>query len=87
MLGAVFGLLGALSGAGFMGWLGKNGIPASNEQLYFFFSGPRLFPSLSWSNVLAGLLVVLVVSAISTLYPAFLATRVQPVTAMQAAEE
>ena len=83
----MFGIAGALVGGGFMSWLGRNGIPANNEQLYFFFSGPRLYPALSLGNVITGLLVVMVVSAISTLYPAFIATRVQPVTAMQAAEE
>ncbi len=87
VLGAAFGALGALLGAGIMRWLGQSGIPASNEQLYFFFSGPRLFPALGVGNVIAGLTVVLVVSAISTLYPAYLATRVSPVNAMQAAEE
>lgn len=87
VLGAAFGLAGLLLGGGVMQLLGHYGIAAANEQLYFFFSGPRLYPIATADNFLAGFLVVLIVSAISTLYPAFLATRVSPVTAMQAAEE
>lgn len=87
VLGAFFGLAGLLLGGGVMELLSRQGIAAANEQLYFFFSGPRLYPTATADNYLAGFFVVLIVSAISTLYPAFLATRVAPVTAMQAAEE
>lgn len=87
VLGAAFGLAGLLLGGGVMQLLGRSGIAAPNDQLYFFFSGPRLYPVATADNYLTGLAVVLVVSALSTLYPAFLATRVSPVTAMQAAEE
>ena len=52
------------------------GIPAANETLYFFFSGPRLFPTLSPWNIVAALVIVMLVTVLSTLYPAFLATRV-----------
>jgi ABC-type lipoprotein release transport system permease subunit len=86
LLGLVFGAGGAAVGSGIMAALGKAGIPAGNEALYFFFSGPRLYPSLSAGNLVAAFVIVLVVSAISTLYPAFLATRVSPLQAMQTDE-
>ncbi|AKQ67700.1 Cell division protein FtsX [Myxococcus hansupus] len=86
VLGLVFGAAGSLVGSGFMAWLNSTGIPAGNEALYFFFSGPRLFPTLSASNLVAAFVIVLVVSAVSTLYPAFLATRVSPLQAMQTDE-
>ncbi|WP_338867520.1 ABC transporter permease [Myxococcus stipitatus] len=86
LLGFVFGLGGALAGSGIMFNLGANGIPANNDALYFFFSGPRLFPTLSASNLIAAFVIVLGVSAISTFYPAFLATRVSPLQAMQTDE-
>jgi ABC-type lipoprotein release transport system permease subunit len=86
VLGMVFGATGAAIGAGVVKWLGRVGIPAQNDWFYFFFSGPRLHPWLSASNLIAAFVIVLVVSAISTLYPAFLATRVAPVRAMQAEE-
>ncbi|HEX9507479.1 MAG TPA: FtsX-like permease family protein, partial [Myxococcales bacterium] len=86
VLGMVFGVTGAAIGAGIVQWLGKVGIAAQNDWFYFFFSGPRLHPWLSASNLIAAFVIVLAVSAISTLYPAFLATRVAPVRAMQAEE-
>jgi ABC-type antimicrobial peptide transport system permease subunit len=86
VLGMVFGATGAAIGAGVVKWLGRVGIAAQNDWFYFFFSGPRLHPWLSASNLIAAFVIVLVVSAISTLYPAFLATRVAPVRAMQAEE-
>ncbi|GEL75007.1 ABC transporter permease [Myxococcus virescens] len=86
VLGLVFGSAGSLVGSGIMALLNSAGIPAGNEALYFFFSGPRLFPTLSASNLVAAFVIVLGVSAISTLYPAFLATRVSPLQAMQTDE-
>jgi ABC-type antimicrobial peptide transport system permease subunit len=86
VLGLGFGALGALSGSGLMGYLNATGIGAANEQLYFFFGGPRLYPTLSVGNLITAFVIVVGVSAISTLYPAFMATRVSPVKAMQAEE-
>jgi ABC-type lipoprotein release transport system permease subunit len=86
VLGLVFGTLGATAGGAIMRMLGMAGIPAANEALYFFFSGPRLFPSLHVSNLVEAFVIVLVVSSLSTFYPAFLATRVSPLQAMQTDE-
>ncbi len=86
VLGLSFGAAGVAVGTVLMKWIGKVGIPAFNQQLYFFFSGPRLYPTVTAGNLILAFAIVLVVSAISTLYPAFLATRVQPVTAMQSEE-
>lgn len=85
-LGLGFGALGAGLGSGIMAYLGKVGIAAPNDQLYFFFGGPRLFPVLGASNLGAAFITVLAVSVISTLYPAYLATRVSPLQAMQTEE-
>ena len=86
MLGAVAGLVGAFAGYGVMSWLGTSGIPAPTEELIFLFSGPRLFPVVTLGHVLAAFALILLVSLIATFYPAFLATRIQPVVAMQARE-
>jgi ABC-type lipoprotein release transport system permease subunit len=86
VLGLVFGGLGALAGTGFITYLGNVGVPASSEELYFFFSGPRLLPTLSAGNLATAFFLVVGVSLFSTFYPAFLATRVAPVTAMQTDE-
>jgi hypothetical protein len=87
VLGIAFGAVGSLLGAVVMRWLHDRGIPATSDELYFFFSGPRLHPDLSVMHVVLAFSVVIVVATVSALYPAILAMRVQPVTAMQSAEE
>jgi ABC-type lipoprotein release transport system permease subunit len=82
MLGLVFGTLGVILGSGAIAWLNHAGIPAKNEFLYFFFSGPRLYPGLSLGSVVGAFFVVLVVTCASALYPAIMATRVSPIQAM-----
>jgi hypothetical protein len=82
-VGVLFGSLGAALGAGIVGVIHAVGIPAANDILYFLFSGPRLRPSLSPANVIISLGIVLVVSAISSIYPGLLAMRVSPRQAMQ----
>ncbi|MFL5350602.1 MAG: ABC transporter permease [Hyalangium sp.] len=86
VLGLVFGGLGAGTGSALITWLHNVGIPAGSDEMYFFFSGPRLLPTLSASNVISAFVLVVGVSLFSTFYPAFLATRVSPVTAMQTDE-
>lgn len=83
VVGLLFGSLGALLGAGIVTVIGSVGIPAANDILYFLFSGPRLYPSLSLTNIIISLFIVLSVSAISSIYPALLAMRVSPRQAMQ----
>ncbi len=83
VVGVVFGALGALSGAGLLTFLGKTGIAAPNDIAMFFFSGPRLYPGLGSTSLVVALAIVLLVSAVSSLYPAFLAMRVSPLEAMQ----
>ena len=85
-LGLVVGLIGSGLGAGLVLALGRLGLPAPNDIMVFFFSGPRLYPQVGIGNFLGGVGVILVVSLVSTFYPAFLATRIQPVVAMQSKE-
>jgi len=82
ILGLVFGTVGSALGSAVMIWLGGAGVPASNDFLYFFFSGPRLFPSLSMGSLIAAFFVVVIVTCISSLYPATMATKVSPIQAM-----
>ncbi|MFN7132955.1 MAG: ABC transporter permease, partial [Myxococcales bacterium] len=83
VVGLLFGALGGLVGGGLVRALGAVGIPATTDVLYFFFSGPRLYPFLATSNLVAAFVIVLVVSTLSAFYPAFLAMRVSPRQAMQ----
>jgi ABC-type lipoprotein release transport system permease subunit len=84
VVGIVFGFVGALLGAAVV-WLirVRGGIPATNEQLYFFYSGPSLIPRLGAASLVGSLVVVMVVSIASGIYPALIATRVSPLDAMQ----
>jgi ABC-type lipoprotein release transport system permease subunit len=86
MLGVISGALGAAAGAGIMIWLGKVGLPATADVLVFLFSGPRLYPTYGLGNLVAGMLIIVLVSLVATLYPALLATRIQPIEAMQSGE-
>ena len=82
VLGLAFGAVGALLGSGLVGWMNLAGIPASNEFLYFFFSGPSLHPGLSVGSLIGAFVVVVIVTCASALYPAVMATRVSPIQAM-----
>jgi ABC-type lipoprotein release transport system permease subunit len=86
VLGVVFGGVGILLGTGLMGWLHGHGIAAPNDVAYFFFSGPRLLPDVSLGNMVVAMVIILLVTVISTLFPAVIATRVSPLRAMQADE-
>jgi ABC-type lipoprotein release transport system permease subunit len=83
VVGVLFGALGAGVGAAITGALGNVGIPAFNDVFMFFFSGPRLYPVLNGQNLVLALTVVLFVSVVSSIYPAWIAMRVSPVQAMQ----
>jgi len=82
VLGLAFGTLGAFLGSSLVILLGHSGIPAGNDFMYFFFSGPRLYPALNAGSLIGAFFVVLIVTCISALYPALMATRVSPIRAM-----
>ncbi len=83
VVGFIFGGLGAGVGAVLVSVIGKVGIPAKSDVQFFFFSGPRLYPFIGTSNIVAAFIVVLLVSAFSSFYPAWIAMRVTPRQAMQ----
>jgi ABC-type lipoprotein release transport system permease subunit len=85
-VGLVFGAAGTLLGAGLVAILGHVGIAAGNDVLMFFFSGPRLYPVLATHNLALALIIVLLVSVIASVYPAWIAMRISPREAMQAEE-
>ena len=85
--GLVFGGLGAGLGiliVQLIGWTG--GIAATNDTMYFLFSGPALIPRLGTASLLSSVAIVFAVSILSALYPAILAMRVTPIEAMQSDE-
>lgn len=86
MLGLIAGGLGAITGGLLVAWMGVVGIPAGADILVFLFAGPRLHPTVGLDNLALGVISVLCVALISAAYPAILASRVQPVVAMQGKE-
>jgi ABC-type lipoprotein release transport system permease subunit len=82
VVGIIFGGLGAGLGALIVTLVGKIGIPAKSDVWFFFFSGPRLYPFIGTSNIIAAFVIVLLVSAFSSFYPAWIAMRVTPRQAM-----
>jgi ABC-type antimicrobial peptide transport system permease subunit len=86
VVGALFGGVGAAVGAGIVKLIGSVGIPATSDQLYFFFSGPRLYPALGTTTLVAALVITMLVSALSAFYPAWIGMRVSPLQAMQTDE-
>ncbi len=86
VLSLVFGLSGMGAGALLVKGVNALGIPAVTDEMQFFFSGPRLDLFVSPTSLVAAFVMVVVVTALSTLYPAVQATRIAPVTAMQSEE-
>jgi ABC-type lipoprotein release transport system permease subunit len=86
VVGLIFGAIGAGVGALVVSIAGRIGIPARSDIWFFFFSGPRLHPFLGTTNLVVAFLAVMLVSAFSSFYPAWLAMRVTPRQAMQSEE-
>lgn len=86
IIGALAGALGVLLGSIAITVLGSTGIPATSDVMTFFFSGPRLYPQLGAPQLGLALTLVMFVSVISGIYPAWLAMRVSPREAMSAEE-
>ncbi|MCG3174223.1 MAG: hypothetical protein GMKNLPBB_02451 [Myxococcota bacterium] len=86
LLATISGGLGAFLGAGFISWLGRQGIPAVTDILVFLFSGPKLFPEWGVQNLVIAFAMILMISLISTFYPALIATRIRPAVAMSPKE-
>lgn len=84
VIGIVFGGLGAIVGAGIVALVHGHGIAATADIMYFLFSGPRFLPTLSTPSLLIAVVAMFLISAFSSLIPAYLAMRVPPVRAMQA---
>jgi ABC-type lipoprotein release transport system permease subunit len=83
VLGLSAGLAGCGLGALAVFILGQTGVPATTDFLRFLFAGDYLYPTLNVLNILIAFGIIVFVSAVSTYYPARLATRVQPVVAMR----
>ncbi len=83
-IGLAFGLAGAAVAGGLVGLVRVlGGIRTASPQLQFLFSGPTLIPRFAGSGLAVALAIVILVSVLSGIYPAILATRITPLEAMQ----
>lgn len=82
-VGAVFGGIGAALGVALSLYLREVGIPAGDGLLNFFFGGSRLHPEVDPTVFIYPLCLALGASALSAAWPAYRASRVQPITAMR----
>jgi ABC-type lipoprotein release transport system permease subunit len=78
--GAAMGGLLALIG---LVVLSKIGIPATTDVVTFLFSGPRLYPTITWEVMFAVPVIVATLATLTSLYAARHAAHIQPVDAMQ----
>jgi ABC-type lipoprotein release transport system permease subunit len=85
IIGATGTLLGSLLGLGLVGLYGHIGIDLSfmSESLTRFYVDPVVYTKINTDHLLITVLAVLGTTSASTLYPAWKATRWQPVEAMR----
>ncbi len=83
-LGLLAGIVGAVVGGAAVAWLGSTGVPATSDFTLFLFGGPRLYPHAGAGHYVAAIVATILVGLVSAIYPARLATRVQPIEAMRA---
>jgi len=85
-MGMLFGVAGLVLGALTVLSANASGIPATSELQYFIYGGTALHPELVPRHLLIALAVTVVVTLFSSLVPAWVASRISPVTAMQTKE-
>ena len=86
VMAMVFGAIGCAIGYSLVAWFGHFGIFAGNDFMSFLAGGPRFYPALPAWGLPVAMIAVMVVTLISTLYPAWLAMRITPLAAMQDSE-
>ncbi|MBN2738070.1 MAG: ABC transporter permease [Spirochaetales bacterium] len=83
LISIVFGTIGIIAATIALNVTGAIGIEAPNMFFEVILGGKVLYPVISISALIAGLISVILISLIACIYPLVLALRIQPVTAMQ----
>lgn len=84
VLAAISAAAGTLAARGATAWANVSGIPSGGQDfLVLLFGGQRLFPTFDVPSTIFGLVVIFLIALVSSVYPARIATRTQPVVAMQ----
>ncbi|HBK69457.1 MAG TPA: hypothetical protein DDZ91_12500 [Firmicutes bacterium] len=82
LLGFLATGLGIILGSGLVFWLQKVGIPAFLESMRYAYGGDRVYPFLKGSDLLATYLSVVLLTVISSIYPAYTGSKLKPVEAL-----
>jgi putative ABC transport system permease protein len=77
-LGSVAALLGVILGGGGVLWLGARGIAMDTITLAWMAGGDRLVPVLEMASVARAALAIVVLSTLAAVYPARVASRLEP---------
>lgn len=80
----LFGTIGVLLGVATVLAAGAAGVPATSELQFFIYGGTHLHPQLDGDHLLVAFILILGVTLLSSLVPAWIASRIPPVAAMQA---
>lgn len=80
----VFGLIGIAVAAIILLIAGQVGIDSGGNEIFeSLFGGPVLYPSISPLSIVLALVVCIFIGFVSSLYPVYLALKIEPVEAMQ----
>jgi len=82
-LGSAAALLGILAGGGLVVYLGARGIVMDTMTLAWIAGGDRLIPVLEPGSVARAAIAIVVLSTLAAVYPARVASRLQPREALQ----
>jgi putative ABC transport system permease protein len=82
-LGLAGALGGGLLGAGLVRWFSVHGIPAFSEAQRYHYGGDRLYPTLAWGDLVSVPVLMIAVSVLASLGPAFMAARLRPAEALR----
>jgi len=86
-MGTLFGLGGVVLGGLLLALINAGGgVPATSDLEYFIYGGSALHPVLTPAFFVSSFLVGVVVTFFASLIPAFIASRIRPIVAMQAKE-
>jgi ABC-type lipoprotein release transport system permease subunit len=83
ILGIISAALGIAFGSAVVLWLNRVGIKVDSVSFTYLVGGDRLYTVLTANSILAALFFILFLAVFGTLYPAYLASKREPVEALR----
>ncbi len=75
--------IGSVSGIICVQVFNRIGIPAFSDFFYFLFAGPRLYAFVKAGHIISAFALMIIISIVATLYPAYIAAKVTPIEAIE----